>query len=72
VITLRVFTLSVMTPSLEEVQVSEATTTELQPGLPGRTEAREARHWIARQLQWERTLGVLRDHRAGERTQRAA
>jgi hypothetical protein len=40
--------------------VSEATTTEL---APGRTEAREAKHWIERQLRWERTLGALRTER---------
>jgi hypothetical protein len=61
-----------MTPSLGEDQVSKATTTELQPAAPGRTEVREARHWIERQLRWERVLGVLRDTRTGERTPRAA
>ena len=33
-----------------------------------RTESNEARHWIERQLRWERTLGELRDHRAGRQT----
>ena len=42
------------------------TTTELKP------EAAEARHWIARQLDWERILGTLRDQRSDARTQRAA
>jgi hypothetical protein len=32
----------------------------------------EARHWIERQLRWERTLGELRDHRAGRETAKAA
>lgn len=42
------------------------TTTELKP------EVAEARHWIARQLDWERTLGALRDRRSVEHAQRAA
>ena len=37
-----------------------------------RTESVEARHWIERQLRWERTLGGLRDHRAGRETAKAA
>jgi hypothetical protein len=37
-----------------------------------RTESSEARHWIERQLRWERTLGELRDHRAGRETAQAA
>jgi hypothetical protein len=37
-----------------------------------RTESSEARHWIERQLRWERTLGELRDHRAGRETAKAA
>lgn len=69
---MRVFTLSVMTPSLGDVQVSNATSTDLNPGQPGGTEVVEARHWIERQLEWERTLGTLRDHRSERRTQRAA
>jgi hypothetical protein len=59
--TLRVFTLSVTTSSLEEAQVSEATT-KLTPR-PARTEVVEARHWIERQLRWERTLETLRGDR---------
>lgn len=66
--TLRVFTLRVMTPSLGEVPVSEASTTKLTTGRPTRTEVVEARHWIERQLRWERTLGTLRDHRSERRT----
>jgi hypothetical protein len=31
----------------------------------GHTQSVEARRWIERQLRWERTLGTLRDHRAG-------
>jgi hypothetical protein len=31
----------------------------------GQTPSVEARHWIERQLRWERTLGTLRDQRAG-------
>jgi hypothetical protein len=65
VFTLRVFTLSVITSSVEEVHVS-GTTTELKP------EVAEARHWIARQLNWERTLGSLREQQSEDRTQRAA
>ena len=34
-----------------------------QAGKPGRTEVVEARHWIERQLRWERTLGALRNQR---------
>lgn len=37
-----------------------------------RTESAEARSWIERQLRWERTLGELRDHRAGRETSKAA
>ena len=33
---------------------------ELNAGLPTRTTQRDARRWIERQLQWERTLGALR------------
>jgi hypothetical protein len=61
-----------MTSSLGEVPVSEATTTELQPGQPGRAEVREAKHWIERQLRWERTLGLLRTGRTEIREPRAA
>ena len=43
-----------------------ATTTELKP------EVAEARHWIARQLNWERTLGSLRNLQTEEREQQAA
>lgn len=43
--------------------MSEATTTKLAPGQTGRSEAREAKHWIERQLRWERTLGSLRSER---------
>jgi hypothetical protein len=28
---------------------------------PSRTASREAKHWIERQLRWERTLGALRN-----------
>jgi len=28
------------------------------------TERREAKHWIERQLRWERTLGALRHQRS--------
>jgi hypothetical protein len=52
-----------MTPSLEEAQVS-GTTTQLTHGQPGTSEVVEARHWIERQLRWERTLDTLRDHRS--------
>jgi hypothetical protein len=72
VITLRVFTLNVMISSLEEVPVSTATTTELTPGLAVRSEAKEAKTWIERQLRWERTLGTLRNERSETREQRAA
>jgi hypothetical protein len=71
VVTVRVFTLKVMTPSLGEVQVS-ATSTKLVTGRPTRTEEVEARHWIERQLKWERTLGTLRGHRSDRRTAAAA
>jgi hypothetical protein len=37
-----------------------------------KVESTEARHWIERQLRWERTLGELRDHRAGRETAKAA
>jgi hypothetical protein len=37
-----------------------------------KVESSEARHWIERQLRWERTLGELRDHRAGRETAKAA
>jgi hypothetical protein len=37
-----------------------------------KVESAEARHWIERQLRWERTLGELRDHRAGRETAQAA
>ncbi len=44
--------------------MSEATTTTTPaPGQTGRIEAREAKHWIERQLRWERTLGSLRSER---------
>ncbi len=42
--------------------------TKLTTGRPARTETVEARHWIERQLRWERTLGSLRDHRSSRRT----
>jgi hypothetical protein len=48
------------------------TTTELKPGQPVSTEVVEARHWIERQLHWERTLGSLREQRTEVRTPRAA
>lgn len=48
------------------------TTTQLKPGQPVRTEVVEARHWIERQLHWERTLGSLREQRTETRTPRAA
>ncbi len=32
----------------------------------------EAKHWIERQLRWERTLGSLRDHRSGREQAKAA
>lgn len=66
---MRVDTLSVVTPSLGEVQVSETTTEQLTGGQP---EVVEARHWIERQLRWERTLGSLRDHRSEDRTAKQA
>lgn len=50
------------------IQVS--TITQSTNRSPRRTESVEARHWIERQLRWERTLGSLRDHRA-ERLQPA-
>ena len=52
--------------------MSTATTTELKPGLPVRSEAKEAKTWIERQLRWERTLGTLRNERSEARHQRAA
>jgi len=48
--------------------VSEASTTKLTADRIARTEVVEARHWIERQLRWERTLGSLRDHRSGTRS----
>lgn len=48
------------------------TTTELKPGQPERVEVVEARHWIERQLHWERTLGSLREQRTEVATPRAA
>ena len=49
--------------------MSEAsTTTKLTTDRPARTEVVEARHWIERQLRWERTLGTLRDHRSDRRS----
>ena len=39
---------------------------------PRRTQSSEARNWIERQLRWERTLGSLRDHRAGLAPAKAA
>ena len=42
------------------------TATELKP------EVAEARHWIARQLNWERTLSSLRNQQTEEREQQAA
>jgi hypothetical protein len=50
--------------------MSKSTSTTLRS--PRRTESAEARHWIERQLRWERTLGELRDHRAGRRPAKAA
>ena len=32
-----------------------------------RTESREARRWIERQLKWERTLGALRNQQVQRR-----
>jgi hypothetical protein len=52
--------------------MSTATTTELQSGLAVRSEAKEAKSWIARQLRWERTLGTLRNERSETREPRAA
>ncbi len=52
--------------------MSTATTTELNPGRQVRSEAKEAKSWIERQLRWERTLGTLRNERSEEREQRAA
>ena len=52
--------------------MSTVTTTELQPGLTVRSEAREARSWIQRQLRWERTLGTLRNEGSEAGAQRAA
>ena len=49
-----------------------STTMELKSGLTVRSEAKEAKTWIERQLRWERTLGTLRHERSGEREQRAA
>ena len=37
-----------------------------------RTESREARHWIERQLRWERTLGSLRSQRTELRSEARA
>ena len=68
--TLRVFTLSVITSSLGGAPVKNAATIELNAGMPGRAAAVEARRWIERQLQWERTLGTLRGDRSRrERTE---
>lgn len=33
----------------------------------GSTESREAKHWIERQLRWERTLGALRNQQIQRR-----
>jgi hypothetical protein len=38
----------------------------------GRAAAVEARRWIERQLQWERTLGSLRGGQSDESAQKAA
>ncbi|MGZ6974730.1 MAG: hypothetical protein ACXVKQ_12380 [Acidimicrobiia bacterium] len=51
--------------------MSEATT-KVAPGRTHRIDAVEARHWIERQLQWERTLGSLRNGRSQLATRRAA
>ena len=48
------------------------TTSELKPGQPVSTEVVEARHWIERQLHWERTLGSLREQRTETVPARAA
>lgn len=64
--TLRVFTLNVTTSSLGGELVSTTRTTTRT------TRSVEARHWIERQLRWERTLGTLRDRRAGHRPAKAA
>ena len=45
--------------------MSNATTTTLSTG---QSSVVEARHWIERQLRWERTLDTLRDHRSGRST----
>jgi hypothetical protein len=52
--------------------VKNAATIELNAGMPGRAAAVEARRWIERQLQWERTLGTLRGDRTDESAQKAA
>ena len=36
------------------------------PRTPRRPQATEARHWIERQLRWEKTLGTLRGERSGQ------
>jgi hypothetical protein len=40
--------------------MNAAVSAEFNSGLPARTSQRDARRWIERQLQWERTLGALR------------
>lgn len=40
--------------------MNAAVSAEFNSGLPARTSQRDARHWIERQLRWERTLGALR------------
>ena len=70
--TLRVFTLSVITSSLGGAPVKNEGTIELNAGTPGRAAAVEARRWIERQLQWERTLGTLRGVQVDESAQKAA
>ena len=51
--------------------MNAAASAELNTGLPARSEGREARRWIERQLEWERTLGALRSQRT-ERVERRA
>ena len=47
-----------MTTSLGGDQVKRTSTSK-----PATTERHEAKHWIERQLRWERTLGALRHQR---------
>jgi hypothetical protein len=52
--------------------VNASATAEVNAGLPGRADARAARHWIERQLKWERTLDCLRDEKPQPAARRAA